>query len=59
MAKRVRVCITARGEEGGLEIGCTVSEKSKLSLADWIWFVRDKYKQEFKAFPKKIKVDYL
>ena len=44
MAKRVRVCITARGEEGGLEIGCTVSEKSKLSLADWIWFLRDKYK---------------
>ena len=59
MVKKVRVCITARGEEGDLSVGCTVSEKSKLCLADGIWFTRDKYKEEFKAFPKKIEVIYL
>lgn len=59
MAKR-RVCIiTAKGEEGGIEVGCTVSENSKRSLADWIWFIRNKYKKDFNAFPKKIEVVYL
>lgn len=59
MAKRIRVNIEASGAEGKIYFCCTVSEKSKLSLADWLWFARGKYKETFSCFPKELKVVYL
>jgi hypothetical protein len=59
MAKRIRVNIEASGAEGKIYFGCDVSEKSKLSLADWLWFAKGKYKETFKRFPEELKVVYL
>jgi hypothetical protein len=59
MVKRIRINIEAYGAEGKIYFGCDVSEKSKLSLADWLWYAKGKYKETFKRFPKELKVVYL
>ena len=59
MAKKVDVQIKVSGVDGYIIFKSSVSEKSKLSLADKIWYCRAEYKKECGKYPKEITITYL
>ena len=59
MTKRVKVKITDCTEKSNISFCCDVSETSKLSLADWIWFARKKCQELTKTKPTDYIIHYI
>lgn len=59
MVKRVKVKITAYTAKANINFSCDVSEKSKLSLADWIWFAREKCQEMTGDKPTDYVIHYI
>lgn len=59
MVKKVRITFTVENEKHLIRFSSDVSKTSKLALADWIWFGKNKFKECYKENETKITINYI